>query len=49
MFILSVFFFILGMALLIDTPANRTTKYAWLIGLLCLLGSFVTCGVSSIK
>lgn len=46
MSILAVFLFILGMAMLIDTPANRSMRYAWLIGLLCLLGSFVTCGLS---
>jgi len=49
MSILAVFLFILGMAMLIDTPANRATRYATLIGMLCLLASFVTCGLSSIN
>jgi len=49
MFWLSVFLFILGMAMLIDTPANRAMRYAKLIGLLCLLASFATCGLSSIN
>ncbi len=46
MFWLSVFLFVLGMALLIDTPSNRQMRYAKLFGLLCLLGSFASCAAS---